>query len=184
MRKLKMHELNRMDVADFKSAPKVPVIIILDNIRSQHNIGAVFRTCDAFRIEKMYLCGITACPPHREIQRTALDATESVDWEYHNSAVSLISDLKKLNFLIIAVELTDKSIPLQNFIPDFSKKTALIFGNEVLGIDDEILPLCDHCIEIPQYGTKHSLNISVSAGIVIWDFFKKHIKNNENNIIK
>lgn len=169
MRKLSMEELNRLSVEDFKQVDKTPVIIVLDNIRSLHNIGSVFRTADAFRVEAVYLCGITAKPPHREIHKTALGATESVDWHYFNNTIEAIETLKKNQYKIFAIEQTDQSVLLQNFT--FSKNSAFIFGNEVDGVDDQILPLCDGSIEIPQVGTKHSLNISVCTGIIIWNMF-------------
>jgi tRNA G18 (ribose-2'-O)-methylase SpoU len=176
MRKLKNPELNRININDFKKADKLPVIVILDNIRSLNNIGSFFRTGDAFRIEGIYLCGITATPPHREIHKTALGATESVDWRYFNTTIEAISHLKESGYSIIAIEQVDNSISLLDY--DFRKhlKTALIFGNEIKGISDEILPHLDECIEIPQFGTKHSLNVSVSAGIVLWQFLQQSKK--------
>lgn len=176
MKKLSMNELGRISLAEFKANSKTPIVVILDNIRSMNNIGSVFRTSDAFAIEHIYLCGITACPPHKEIAKTALGATESIDWSYDKETSNTIMQLKKLNYRIFAVEQTDHSVFLQNFKPDFQHKTALIFGNEVFGVSDNLLPLCDGCIEIPQIGTKHSLNIAVSAGIVLWDLYSKYIK--------
>jgi len=170
MRKLKNSELNRINIDDFKKAEKLPVIVILDNIRSLNNIGSFFRTGDAFRIEGIYLCGITATPPHREIHKTALGATESVKWEYFDTTVEAISFLKQNKYSIIAIEQTDNSTSLLDYNFLKLKKTALIFGNEIKGISNETLPYIDECIEIPQYGTKHSLNVSVSAGIVLWQF--------------
>lgn len=172
MRKLKLEELNRIDVVEYKRSEKSPIIVILDNIRSLNNIGSVFRTSDAFRIEKIYLCGITAKPPHREIHKTALGATESVEWQYFSNTEEAIGKLKNENVEIFAIEQMDKCISLVDFIPP-AKKMAFIFGNEVKGVSDDIIPLVDECIEIPQYGTKHSLNISVCAGIVLWDVFNK-----------
>jgi 23S rRNA (guanosine2251-2'-O)-methyltransferase len=173
VKKVQNSELNRLSVEEFKDAEKNPIIVVLDNVRSMNNIGSVFRTCDAFRVEQLYLCGITATPPHREIHKTALGATDSVSWKYFDNTRKAIISLKEDGFFIIAVEQTDKSIDLNNFYPDKIKKTALIFGNEINGIDDEALDLCDFCIEIPQFGTKHSINISVSAGIILWDIVTK-----------
>lgn len=173
MRKLQNNELERKSVADFKTAAKTPIIIILDDIRSLHNIGSVFRTADAFLIEKIYLCGITATPPNKEIHKTALGATETVDWEHHKSVLEVIENVKKEGIAVFAVEQVENSIFLQDFEIESGKKYALVFGNEVYGVSQEALALCDGCIEIPQLGTKHSLNISVSAGIVIWDLFRK-----------
>ncbi len=170
MRKLKNSELNRINIDDFKKSDKLPVIVVLDNIRSLNNIGSFFRTGDAFRIEGIYLCGITATPPHREIHKTALGATESVEWKYFDSTVEAISFLKLNKYSIIAIEQTDNSTSLLDYNFLKLKKTALIFGNEIKGISNETLPYIDECIEIPQYGTKHSLNVSVSAGIVLWQF--------------
>ncbi len=172
MRKLKNSELNRINIDDFKKAEKLPVIVILDNIRSLNNIGSFFRTGDAFRIEGIYLCGITATPPHREIHKTALGATESVKWEYFDTTVEAISFLKQNKYSIIAIEQTDNSTSLLDYNFLKLKKTALIFGNEIKGISNETLPYIDECIEIPQYGTKHSLNVSVSAGIILWQFIQ------------
>lgn len=172
MRKLKNSELNRINIEDFKKAEKLPVIVILDNIRSLNNIGSFFRTGDAFRIEGIYLCGITATPPHREIHKTALGATESVDWKYFDTTVEAISYLKQNKYFIVAIEQTDDSTSLLEYNFLKLKKTALIFGNEIKGISSETLPYIDECIEIPQYGTKHSLNVSVSAGIVLWQFIQ------------
>ncbi|MCD6113408.1 MAG: RNA methyltransferase [Bacteroidales bacterium] len=173
MRKLKNSELNRINVNEFKNAKKNPIVIVLDNIRSLNNIGSVFRTSDAFRIEGIHLCGITATPPHRDIQKTALGATKSVDWKYFSSTIESINYLKKNNYKIYAVEQVDKSIMLNDFKPDIDDKLAFIFGNEVNGVEDSVIDIVDNCIEIPQYGTKHSFNISVSVGIVLWDAFLK-----------
>jgi tRNA G18 (ribose-2'-O)-methylase SpoU len=168
MRKLKNSELNRINIADFKKAEKLPVIVILDNIRSLNNIGSFFRTGDAFGIEGVYLCGITATPPHREIHKTALGATESVDWEYFETTNDAILHLQKNDYSIIAVEQMDNSISLSDYNFRKHQKIALIFGNEIKGISNETLPFIDESIEIPQFGTKHSLNVSVSGGIVLW----------------
>ena len=173
MRKLENNELGRKSVTDFKDAHKTPIIIILDDIRSLHNIGSVFRTADAFLIEKIYLCGITAVPPNKEIHKTALGATETVDWEHQQSVTELISKLKTDGISVFAVEQVQDAIFLQDLEIEQDKKYALVFGNEVYGVNQQAIELCDGSIEIPQLGTKHSLNISVSAGIVIWDIFKK-----------
>jgi tRNA G18 (ribose-2'-O)-methylase SpoU len=173
MRKLENNELERKSIADFKQAEKTPIIIILDDIRSLHNIGSVFRTSDAFLIEKIYLCGITAIPPNKEIHKTALGATETVDWEYQKSVTEVIVNLKKEETLVFAIEQVEHATFLNNFEPIKNKKYALVFGNEVYGVSQEAIKICDGSIEIPQLGTKHSLNISVSAGIVVWDLFQK-----------
>lgn len=171
MRKLKNEELNRISVDDYKKAEKMPLVIVLDNIRSLNNIGSVFRTADAFRVEKIYLCGITGRPPHREIHKTALGATESVDWEYHESTYEAIVKLKNSKFKVVAIEQIENSINLSDYKPEPNEKLALIFGNEIKGISEEIIKDIDLCIEIPQFGTKHSFNIAVSAGIVLWHLF-------------
>jgi tRNA G18 (ribose-2'-O)-methylase SpoU len=173
MRKLENKELERKSVTDFKEAEKTPIIIILDDIRSLHNIGSVFRTADAFLIEKIYLCGITALPPNKEIHKTALGATETVTWEYQKEVTDVIALLKKESVTVLAIEQVENAIFLQNFQVEKNKKYALVFGNEVYGVSLKAIELCDGSIEIPQLGTKHSLNISVSAGIVVWDLFKK-----------
>ncbi|MDK2978073.1 MAG: hypothetical protein PWP52_787 [Bacteroidales bacterium] len=173
MRKLKNSELQRLNIEEFKNAPKTPIIVILDNIRSLNNIGSVFRTSDAFLIEKIILCGITAKPPHKDIQKTALGATESVDWEYIEEISEAIKSLKKSGFTIVSIEQTENAVELQNITIEAKKKYAIIFGNEVKGVQQEVVNQSDYCIEIPQFGTKHSFNISVSAGIVLWEFFKK-----------
>lgn len=173
MRKLENKELERKSVTDFKQAEKTPIIIILDDIRSLHNIGSVFRTADAFLIEKIYLCGITATPPHKEIHKTALGATETVAWEYQKNVTEVIAQLKNEQVKVFAVEQVEKAVFLQDFKVDKETKYALVFGNEVYGVSQEAIALCDGAIEIPQLGTKHSLNISVSTGIVVWDLFQK-----------
>lgn len=167
-----MEELNRITPGEFKAQEKAPIVVILDSIRSMNNVGSVFRTCDAFNIEKLYLCGITACPPNKEITKTALGATESVAWEHVADVVELVQQLKRDGYAIFVVEQVDQSKMLDEF--DFSQyaKVALIVGNEVFGVDDRLLPLCDEAIEIPQYGTKHSLNVTIAAGIVIWEASK------------
>lgn len=172
-RKLKNSELNRIDPDAFKRAAKIPIIIVLDNIRSLNNIGSVFRSADAFLIEKIYLCGITATPPHKDIQKTALGATDSVSWEYTEDALALVNSLKKQGVFVASIEQAEQSISLADFQPENGKKYAIIFGNEVKGVQQEIVSTSDAVIEIPQFGTKHSLNISVSAGVVIWDLFAK-----------
>ncbi len=176
MRKLKLEELNRINIDEFKNSPKTPIVIVLDNIRSLNNIGSAFRTADAFLIEEIVLCGITAKPPHRDINKTALGATESVKWSYFETTRDAVLFLKNKNYKIIAIEQTDKSIMLNDFDFDKNNKLALIFGNEVNGIDDNIIDLIDTAVEIPQLGTKHSLNISVCVGIVVWDIYNKLIK--------
>ena len=173
MRKLKNIELKRKNIQEFKNAEKTRLIIILDNVRSLNNIGSVFRTCDAFLIEKIYLCGITASPPHKDIHKTALGSTESVDWEYFKNISELLIELKKDNVHIWSVEQADTSKKLTNFNIDKDLKHALIFGNEVKGVSEEAINLSNEVIEIPQFGTKHSLNISVCSGILIWEFYKK-----------
>ncbi len=173
MRKLKNEELDRLSVEGFKSAKKTPISIVLDNIRSLNNIGSVFRTADAFLVEKIYLCGITATPPHKDIRKTALGATDSVDWEYHESALGLVKRLKSEGYVIIAIEQAENAQLLNHFECDGKKKYALVFGNEVKGVSQEVVSDSDEVIEIPQYGTKHSLNVSVSTGIVVWDLWSK-----------
>ncbi len=173
MRKLKNSELQRINVEEFKNTDKIPLVVVLDNIRSLNNIGSVFRTSDAFVIEKIYLCGITAQPPHKDIHKTALGATESVDWEHVDSTIELIDNFKKENRKVIAIEQADNAILLQDFKIESNQKYAVVFGNEVKGVQQEVVSASDYCVEIPQFGTKHSLNISVSCGVVIWDLFKK-----------
>ena len=173
MRKLENSELERKSIKAFKQAKKTPLILVLDNVRSLHNIGSVFRTADAFLIEKIYLCGITAAPPNKEIHKTALGATETVTWEHHENVLAVIEKLRTENVITFAIEQVESAIFLQDFDIQKEKKYALVFGNEVHGVSQEAVALCDGCIEIPQLGTKHSLNIAVSAGIVVWDLFKK-----------
>ena len=173
MRKLENSELDRKSVADFKQSAKTPIILVLDDIRSLHNIGSVFRTADAFLIEKIYLCGITATPPNKEIHKTALGATETVAWEHSKNVLEIIENLKKESVTVLAIEQVESAVFLQDFTVEKDKKYALVFGNEVYGVSQEAVAICDGCIEIPQLGTKHSLNISVSAGIVVWDLFRK-----------
>lgn len=173
MKKLKNSELNRISVDEYKAAEKTPFIVILDNIRSLSNIGSVFRTGDAFRIEAVYLCGITAQPPHREIQKTALGATESVNWKYFKDTTEAISELKTKDYQVFAIEQAENSYKLGEFVPDFSRKCAFIFGNEVKGVQQNAIDISDGCLEIPQYGTKHSFNISITVGIVLWEMFQR-----------
>ena len=177
-RKLKNSELNRKSVSAFKEAKKTPIIIVLDNIRSLNNVGSVFRTADAFLVQKIYLCGITASPPHRDIQKTALGATDSVAWEYVEDVIALSRKLKEDGVKICSIEQAEKAVMLNDFSPEKGVVYALVFGNEVKGVQQEIVTTSDTVIEIPQIGTKHSLNISVSTGIVIWDLFSK-MKRNE-----
>jgi tRNA G18 (ribose-2'-O)-methylase SpoU len=167
-KKRSMEELNRMNTEEFKQSSKYPVVVVLDNIRSMNNVGSVFRTCDAFRISEIYLCGITAQPPHKDIEKTALGATQSVDWSYFASTQDAVNKLIHDDYTVFAVEQVEQSIMLDEFNTDENKKLALIFGNEVLGIEQEVINICHGCIEIPQFGTKHSLNISVSVGIILW----------------
>ena len=173
MRKLRNSELDRLTNEGYKKADKTPIIVILDNIRSLNNIGSVFRTSDAFLIEKVYLCGITAKPPHKDIHKTALGSTDSVDWEHVEDTLSLVESLKAQKIQIASIEQADNAVMLNDFIPVKEKKVAVIFGNEVKGVQQEVVSASDFCIEIPQYGTKHSLNISVSCGVVLWDLFNK-----------
>lgn len=173
MRKLENSELDRKSVEDFKQSDKTRIIIVLDDIRSLHNIGSVFRTADAFLVEKIYLCGITATPPNKEIHKTALGATETVVWEHNTDVLKVIENLKAENVTVLAIEQVERAVFLQDFKVEKDKKYALVFGNEVFGVSQEAVAICDGCIEIPQLGTKHSLNISVSAGIVVWDLFQK-----------
>ncbi|MBD1366430.1 RNA methyltransferase [Mucilaginibacter sp. ZT4R22] len=176
MRKLKLDELNRATVEEFKEQEKLPVVVVLDNVRSMHNIGSIFRTSDALAATAVYLCGITAQPPHREIEKTALGATQSVTWEYFADTLQAIEKLRADGYQIVAIEQAENSTMLNEFMPAADKKYALIFGNEVNGVSDEAMQVIDTCIEIPQFGTKHSFNIVVSAGIVLWDFFAKLVR--------
>lgn len=171
--KLKLEELGRVDVETFKTLEKIPVVIVLDNIRSMHNVGSVFRTADAFLIEKVILCGITPRPPHREIHKAALGATESVDWQYYESIKEAVLDLKTLKYEVLGIEQTTSSTLIGDYTIDATKKYALVLGNEVDGVSDEILKDCDGFLELPQHGTKHSLNVSICGGIVMWEFYNK-----------
>lgn len=172
MKKLSMDELHRVTTEQFKSQQKIPLVVVLDSIRSMNNVGSVFRTCDAFNVEKLFLCGITARPPHKDISKTALGATESVDWEYAEDVVELAQRLKEEGYSVFMVEQVDESKMLNTFSFAPYKKVALIVGNEVFGVDERLLPICDDAIEIPQFGTKHSLNVTIAAGIVIWEAAK------------
>jgi tRNA G18 (ribose-2'-O)-methylase SpoU len=173
MKKLKLEELGRMDVAAFKAANKTPIIIVLDNIRSMNNIGSVFRSADAFAVEAIYLCGIAAQPPHREIEKTALGATDSVQWKYFENTLAAIADLKAKAYHICAIEQVANSVSLAQLTIDKELKYALIFGNEVMGVEQQVIDQSDTCIEIPQFGTKHSFNIAVTAGIVLWECYRQ-----------
>jgi len=172
MKKLSLDELGRISIDQFKESEKIPVSLVLDNIRSLHNVGSAFRTADAFRVEKIYLTGITGTPPHREIQKTALGATESVAWEYSEQTEQALQKLKAEGYTIVIVEQTTDSLPLQTFFAEKDKKYCLVFGNEVHGVSEEAIAFGDLALEIPQLGTKHSLNISVCLGIVVWEMFK------------
>ena len=173
VKKLKLEELGRIDVETFKQISKTPIIIVLDNVRSMHNVGAIFRTADAFLVDKILLCGITPRPPHREIHKAALGATESVDWQYYESVTEAVLDLKTLKYEVLAIEQTTDSVMITDIDIQPNKKYAIVLGNEVEGVSDEVLKYCDGFVEIPQLGTKHSLNVSVCGGIAMWEFFKK-----------
>lgn len=173
MRKLKITELNRISPSEFKQTRKIPLVVVLDNVRSLHNVGSVFRTSDAFLVEAVYLCGITATPPHPEIHKTALGAEHTVDWEYFEQTTDAVSRLKQEGWQVIAIEQAENSVMLDQLTLEEDVKYAIILGNEVKGVDQEVMNLCDFCIEIPQFGTKHSLNVSVTSGILIWELFKR-----------
>ena len=173
MRKIKNSDLNRLSLDSFKAAEKSPLIIILDNIRSLNNVGSVFRTADAFRVKHIYLCGITATPPHKDIQKTALGSTDSVDWSYAENTQSIIKKLQSEKVKVIAIEQVENSTELQSFVPQKKTTYALVFGHEVKGVSQDVVNGCNGIIEIPQYGTKHSLNVAVSSGVVLWDLFSK-----------
>ena len=173
MRKLKLDELNRATIPEFKAGQKLPVAVVMDNVRSMHNIGSIFRTSDGFAVEQVCLCGITAQPPHRDIEKTALGATQSIDWTYYTDTLQAVLKLRTEGFQIITIEQAENSTMLNTFIPNPNQKYALVFGNEVNGVSDDVMAMADTCIEIPQFGTKHSFNIVVSAGIVLWDFYVK-----------
>ena len=180
MRKLLNEELNRKSVDEFKSSSKTPVIIVLDNVRSLNNVGSVFRTADAFLVEAIYLCGITGTPPNKDIQKTALGSTESVAWKYFKTTQEAVNELKERRYLVYAIEQAESAIMLNNFKPDKSQKLAIVFGNEVKGVQQEVIDASEGVIEIPQAGTKHSLNIAVSVGVVTWDLFQKMLVNGGN----
>ena len=173
MRKLLNRELGRKSIEEYRNSEKSSIVIVLDNVRSQSNVGSVFRTADAFLTKKIYLCGITAKPPHRDIQKTALGATESVDWSHHESTLDVVRQLKAEGYKIIGIEQAEGSVALQNIKTEKGEKYALIFGHEVNGVDQKVIDFCDMCVEIPQFGIKHSFNIAVSAGIVLWEMNKK-----------
>ena len=173
MKKIKNNELNRLSVEDFKSAQKTQIIIVLDNVRSLNNIGSIFRTADAFLIDHIYLCGITATPPNKDIQKTALGSTDSISWSYEKDTLSIVKKLQSKKIKVIAVEQVENSVMLQDFKTFENDVYALVFGHEVKGVSQEVVSQCDMAIEIPQYGTKHSFNISVSCGIVLWELFSK-----------
>lgn len=173
MKKLKLDELNRVDIDGFKEQEKLSIVVVLDNVRSMHNVGSIFRTADGFAIEKVILCGITAQPPHREIEKTALGATNAMDWEYYPNTLDAVKIYKDLGYEIIAIEQAEGSIMLHQHQAKAHQKYVLIFGNEVNGVDEEVMKNIEKCIEIPQFGTKHSFNIVISAGIVLWDFVVK-----------
>ena len=175
MRKLAMDELNRKSVNEFRQSEKTPVVVVLDNIRSMHNVGSVFRTSDAFLIRAVYLCGYTPQPPHRDIHKTALGATETVDWQYFATTAEAVQSLKSDGYSVYAVEQTEGSIPLQEFALPDAGQLAVVFGNEVSGVGEEALRLCDGSVEIPQWGMKHSLNISIAAGIVLWELVRERM---------
>ena len=168
IRKLKITEMNRISVDEYHSAEKFPLVVVLDHVRSLYNVGSIFRTCDAFRLEKVILCGITACPPHPEIHKTAVGAVECVDWSYFKKTEEAVSELKKENYVVLGIEQCEGSTKLQDFRLDRNKKYAIVLGNEVKGVQQSVLDMCDGCLEIPQFGTKHSMNVSVAAGIIIW----------------
>jgi 23S rRNA (guanosine2251-2'-O)-methyltransferase len=173
LRKLSMDELNRLSLEEYQRAGKLPVVVILDNIRSCHNIGSVFRTSDALLVEKIFLCGITAAPPNKEIHKTALDAEKSVEWEYREDTADVVKSLQRSGYKVYAVEQVEKSISLPDFKVDPKGRLALVFGNELKGVQQQVIDVCDGAIEIPQYGTKHSFNVSVSAGIVLWELTRR-----------
>ena len=179
MQKLTSNDLGRLTIDDFKKSTKTPLYVVLDNVRSLNNIGSVFRTCDAFAVKKLLLCGITATPPHKDINRTALGATDSVEWEYFPSTAEAIESLKEKGISILAVEQVSGSTSLEKFYPEQGTEYALVFGNEVFGVEQEVVDMCDAALEVPQSGTKHSLNIAVCAGVVIWDIYSKIVYRNK-----
>ncbi|MDR1369845.1 MAG: RNA methyltransferase [Dysgonamonadaceae bacterium] len=173
MRKLKITELGRLTADEYRTSDKTPLAVVLDHVRSLNNVGSVFRTADAFRLEAVYLCGITATPPHAEIHKTALGAEDTVAWHYYRETLDAVAELKRQGYTVCALEQAEGSISLERFVPDRREKYAVVIGHEVKGVRQEVVDACDICLEIPQYGTKHSLNVSVAAGIVLWDFFRK-----------
>lgn len=173
MKKIENNELGRISVEDFKNSPKTPIVVVLDNVRSLNNIGSIFRTCDAFAVEAIYICGISGTPPDKEISKTALGATESVKWKYFSETADAVKELKEQKYIALGIEQVEGSFHLNSFMPLKECKYAVVFGNEVKGVDQSVVDLCDFCIEIPQFGTKHSFNVSVSAGIVLWDLYNK-----------
>lgn len=178
MKKLSMSDLNRISPEEFKSSEKMPVVIVLDDVRSAYNVGSIFRTADAFRVDGIYICGISARPPHKDISKTALGATDSVEWKYYQDVQIAVKSLKDEGYKIYAIEQVDESISLEKFHPEKGTKIAIIFGHEVFGVKEELFPIIDGCIEIPQFGTKHSFNVAISAGIVLWELARKlKIKN-------
>ncbi len=180
MRKLKNSELNRITLEEFKQLPKTPFVVVLDNVRSLNNIGSVFRTSDAFRLTAIYLCGVSATPPNNEIHKTALDSEYSMEWKYFDDTKSAISELRENNYVIVAIEQAEESTMLDSFEIDAQQKYAIIFGHEVKGVSQEVVDMSDFCIELPQLGVKHSFNISVSVGIVLWEFFNQYKKKKYN----
>ena len=178
MKKLSMSDLNRITPEEFKNSEKMPVVIVLDDVRSAYNVGSIFRTADAFRIFGIYICGISARPPHKDISKTALGATESVEWKYYQDVREAVKSLKEDGYTVYAIEQVDESISLEKFQPENGSKIAIIFGHEVLGVKEDLFPIIDGCLEIPQFRTKHSFNVAISAGIVLWELSKKlKIKN-------
>lgn len=173
MRKLKITELCRLTADEYEASDKTPLVAVLDHVRSLNNVGSVFRTADAFRLEAVYLCGVTATPPGAEIHKTALGAEDTVVWHYYRETLDAVAELKRQGYVVCAIEQAEGSVSLERFLPDGNKKYAVIVGHEVKGVQQKVVDACDMCIEIPQYGTKHSLNVSVAAGIVLWDFFRK-----------
>ena len=169
--KLSMSDLGRMETSDFKQSDKIPIVIILDNVRSLHNVGSVFRTCDAFRVEALYLCGITGTPPHKELHKTALGATDTVNWKYYDATTDAVNELKKNGYHIYCIEQTQQSQMLHQ--TNLSGKLAFVFGNEVEGVSDDVIQMADGCIEIPQFGTKHSFNVAVTVGMILWETFRQ-----------
>ena len=176
MRKLKITELNRLTAEQYKHSQKTPLVVVLDHVRSLNNVGSIFRTADSFRLEAVYLCGLTATPPHPEIHKTALGAEETVEWHYFKDTLEAIQQLKQNDYILYAIEQTEGSLPLNSISLDPTQKYALILGHEVNGIQQSVVNKCDFCVEIPQYGTKHSLNVAVAGGIAVWEFFKQLAK--------